>query len=145
MSNMLPRATIDCFRQFNDLTLDSFGITCTLYIPNNLTSLESQDMYTSPDSITYTKYEEQQVWFEWYAKDIVKLRKSGVFAENDPPITARFKISPEVTINSYFTLPTRFMNNQYGTIDFECVDVITQHISEAEVYRRFKCAPLRKK
>lgn len=145
MSKILPKETIDVFRTFNDLAIDLFGISCTLYIPTNLTTLEPSDVYTEPEDITYTTYTEQQIWIEWFAKDIHKLRKLGIFSENEAPITAWFKLSPEVTIGSYFQIESRYIPDSYDTDEFEVVDVILQSMYDHEVYRRFKIAPRRKK
>ena len=145
MSTLLPKATTDALKQFNDLAVQLYGIDCTVFIPNNLTSLEPTDMYISPDAIAYTEYQFQKVWFEWYAKDIVKLRKSNAFAENDPPITARFPSTLPVIVNSYILLPTEYANNQYNTLEFECVNVIMEGTYSTEIYDRFKMAPRRKK
>lgn len=145
MSTLLPKATIGALKQFNDLAVNLYGISCTVYIPNNLTTLEPTDMYISPDVIAYTKYPFQKVWFEWFAKDIVKLRKSNAFAENDPPITARFLSTLPVVVNSYIVLPTEYSNNQYSTLEFECVNIILEGTYSAEIYDRFKMAPRRKK
>ena len=145
MSTILPKATIQAMKQFNDLGVSLYGMSCTLYIPNNLTTLEPTDMYISPDAITYTQYPNQHVWFEWFAKDIVKLRKTNAFAENDPPITARFVNDPEVLVNSYIVLPTEYENNHYRTLQFECVDIILANTYDSEVYKRFKISPRRKK
>lgn len=145
MSTLLPKATITALKQFNDLAVSLYGINCTLYVPTNLTTLESTDMYISPDAITYTELPYQKVWFEWSAKDINKLRKSNAFAENDPPITARFMSDAGAIVNSYIVLPIEYSNNQYNTLEFECVNIILEGTYNAEVYERFKMAPRRKK
>lgn len=145
MSAILPKATTDALRQFNDLAVSLYGIDCTVWIPNNLTTLEPTDMYISPDAIAYTEYKFQRVWFEWQAKDIYKLRKSNAFAESDPPITARFLSTTPVIVNSYITLPIEYANNQYNTLEFECVNLIMEGTYNAEIYDRFKMAPRRKK
>lgn len=141
---MLPKNTVDCLRQFNDLSLNWYGIECTLFIPNNIEEKESLDMYASTNDLKFTRHDNQLIWFEWHAKDIVRLRRNNAFAEGDPPITARFKTKPEVTVGSYIILPTRYLDNQYNTLEFECVSIIMEHTNYAEIYRRFKMAPRRK-
>lgn len=143
MSGILPNATIDNLRNFNNLAIDMYGIDCTLYIPNNLTTLEPNDVYTSPDDIAYTEYLNKKVWIEFYPKDVYRLRKSGVFTENEIPITAYFKNTPEVTIKSYIKVPIRYIPNTYTTDEFEVVDVIMIGTYHSEVIRRFKLAPRR--
>jgi len=124
--------------------VDIYGIDCTLYIPNNLTALEGNDAYTDPDTITYTEYTDQKIWIEWHAKDIIKLRKLGMFTENEAPITGWMKNSPVVTIRSYVVVSIRYVPSQYATDKFEVVDNIMQSTYSSEVLRRFKLAPLRK-
>jgi hypothetical protein len=145
MSNILPQETIDVLRSFNDMIIEQVGIPCTLYVPNNLTALESQDLYTKPDDITFDKYEEQTVWVEWFAKDIVKLRKEGLFTEDELPITGLFANDPEVTIQSYIEVPIQYILGDYKTDKFEVVSEILSGTYAHEIYRRFKLAPLRKK
>jgi hypothetical protein len=132
-------------RQFNDLGVNLYGINCTLYIPNNLTTLEPTDMYQSPDAVAYTEYRNQKVWFQWYDKALVKLRKANAFAETEAPITARFNNEPQVIVNSYIVLPTEYENNQYKTLEFECVNVILDNTYDIEVYRKFFMQPRRAK
>jgi len=136
MSGIIPDATIDSLRRNNDLAVDIFGIPCTLYIPTNLTTLEPNDAYLNPDDITYTSYSEQKVWIEWFSKDIVKLRKLGLFTENEAPITCYLKNDPEVIVKSYINIPIRYIPDSYDTDDFEIVDVIQVGTYNAEVIRR---------
>ena len=145
MSTLLPKATIETLKQFNDLGVKLYGIDCTLYIPNNLTTLEPTDMYISPDTILYTEHPHQKIWLEWYDKALVKLRRANAYAEDSPPITARFLSYINVLVNSYIVLPTEYEGNQYKTLEFEIVDVVLEHTYDAEVYRKFKLAPRRKK
>jgi len=145
MSTLLPKETIQVMRQFNDLGVSLYGIDCTLYIPNNLTTLEPVDMYANPDMITYTEYRNQKVWLQWYDKEVIKLRKSNALAEGTLPITARFKMDPEVITSSYIVLPTEYKDNQYKVLEFECINVIMQNTYDAEIYLKFSMAPRRMK
>lgn len=143
--SILPDKTIDIIRTFNDLAVDVYGISCILYVPNNLTALEGHDMYTVTTEMTYTSYEEQKVWIEWATKDIERLRKMGIFSEGDLPITAYFKNTPEIILHSYIKVPTRYIPDVYDTDEFEVVNFIMVNTYNAEVFRRFKMAPKREK
>lgn len=145
MSDLLPLAAINTLRSFSDLSVKLYGISCTLYIPNNLTTIEPKDLYIAPDDITYIEYLNSKVWIEWYAKDIVKLRKIGLFTENDAPITARFLNTPEVVVGSYFVVDMRYVPDTYKTDKFEVVDVLMTNTYSSELYRRYKVAPFRLK
>lgn len=146
MSTLLPKATLDVMRQFNDLGVSLYGINCTLFIPNNLTTLEPTDMYQSPDAVAYTEHRNQKVWFEWHnSKTIAKLRRNNAFVENEPAIVARFTNEPEVLVNSYVVLPVEYSNNQYNTLEFECVNVVLDNLYDVEIYKSFKMQPRRAK
>jgi len=145
MSNQIPRGTVDTLRQFNDIAIEQYGIDVTLYIPNNLNQVESQDMYLCNQQITYTEHLCQKVWIEWFAKDIVKLRKLGLYAEDEAPIFAWFKSCPEVILGSYFVIDERFVPDNYDTNRFEVVDVVLKNTYSGEIYKTFKMAPRRQK
>jgi hypothetical protein len=61
MSGLIPQRLIDTVKTFNDLTVGLVGIDCTLYIPTNLTSIESKDMYATVEDVTYIEYQNQQL------------------------------------------------------------------------------------
>ena len=145
MSKIIPRGVVNVMRTFNDLRIELYGIDCTIYVPTNLTALESNDIYTSPADIEYKGHYNQKVWIEWYAKDLYKLRKLGIFSEHEAPITAWFKLMPEVTIGSYFKVESRFIPEKYDTDEFEVVDVVLKNTYDNEIYRRYKIAPRRAK
>jgi len=145
MSNQIPVATIDVFRSFNDLAIDQYGIDVNLYIPNNLNSVESNDAYLCPNQVAYTEYLCQRVWIEWFAKDMVKLRKLGLYAEDEAPILAWFKNCPDIILGSYIVVQPRYIPDRYDTDRFEVVDVILKNTYSGEVFRTFKMAPRRQK
>jgi len=145
MSNQIPMGTVDVLRQFNDIAIDQYGIDVNLYIPNNMTAVESNDAYLCPNDITYTEYLCQKVWIEWFAKDMVKLRKLGLFTEGEAPILAWFKNCPEVVLGSYFVINERYIPYRYDTDRFEVVDVILKNAYSGEIYKTFKMAPRRQK
>jgi hypothetical protein len=145
MSGIIPRETVDIMRSFNDLGVRLYGIRCTLFVPTNLTALEPNDAYTCPEDITYKRHNDVAVWIEWHAKNIVKLRKLGFFAEGEAPIVARFQNLPEVTINSYIKVETAYIPDSLDTDEFELVDVIMTNTYDSEIFRYYKLAPRRAK
>ena len=128
---------------FNDLAVHLYGIPCILYIPNNLDSVEGKDIYTNKEDITYTVYNGQKVWVEWFAKDFDRLRKLGIFSEGELPIVARFQNFPEIKIQSYIKVPIKYLSGSYNTDEFEVVNVIMTNTYNTEVLRRYKLAPRR--
>lgn len=145
MSNQIPVDTVNVLRTFNDLAIDQYGIDVNLYIPNNLTAIEGNDMYTCPNDINYTEYLCQKVWIEWFAKDMVKLRKLGLFTEGEAPILAWFKNCPEIVLGTYFVINERYIPDRYDTDRFEVVDIVLRNTYSGEIYKTFKMAPRRQK
>jgi hypothetical protein len=145
MSGLIPRATVDIFRDFSDLSVELYGIGCTIYVPTNLTSLDPNDAYTSPSDITYKEYLKQKVWIKWAVKDLHRLRKLGIFSENEAPIIAYFKNVPEVIMQSYIKVDIRYIPNNFDTDEFEVVDIIMKGTYDSEILRPYKLAPRRAK
>jgi hypothetical protein len=145
MSGQIPDTTVNVLRTFNDISINQYGIEVNLYIPNNLNVVETNDAYIAPNSITYTEYLMQKVWIEWFARDIVKLRKLGLFTEKEAPIVAWFKNSPEVILGSYIVVKERYIPDQYDTDRFEVVNIILKNTYSGEIYKSFKMAPRRQK
>lgn len=145
MSRLLPQQVIDLVKTFNDLAIGLIGIDCTLYIPTNLTALESNDMYASTADVAYRTWSNQQIWIEWSGKNVQRLRKLGVFTENEVPILARFKNTPEVILGSYIKLPVQYIPETYNTDEFEVVDIIVNNTYDNEIYRWYKLAARRAK
>lgn len=145
MSSLLPDETINVFRSFNDMIIGLIGIQCDLYVPTNLTSLESDDAYASPTELLFTPYPNQSVWVTWFEKNVHRLRKLGTFAEGETPIIARFANTPAITLHSYIKVPVRYIPGTFDTTEFEVVDVLMTNTYNAEIYRYAKLAPLRRK
>lgn len=145
MSGILPQRLLDTVKTFNDFGVETYGILCTLYVTTNLTALEPNDIYTKPDDISYRVHYDVKVWIEWFVKDLHRLRKLGVFAENEAPIVARFKNVPEVIKHSYIKLKSQYIPGTFDTDEFEAVDVLMRNTYDNEIYRYFKMAPHRKK
>lgn len=145
MSGILPQRLIDTVKTFNDFGVEVFGIDCTLYVPTNLTPLEPNDIYTKPDDMVFTRIDDVKVWIEWFVKDLHRLRKLGIFSENEAPIVARFKNVPEVIINSYIKIQSQYIPGTFDTDEFEVVDVLMKNMYDNEIYRYFKLAPRRRK
>jgi len=143
MSRMIPQESIDVFRQFNDVSLDNYGIDCTLRIPINLTQMETKDAYGQPSDIQFKEYKNQKVFIEWKASENV-LRKLGVFTEGVVPIIAWFKNSPMVTLHSYIIVPIQYIPKELSDTDeFEIVDRVQRGMHDAILINSFKIAPRR--
>jgi hypothetical protein len=139
----IPSSVLKVVRSFNDVGVDLFGITCTLYVPTNLTVLEPADAYRAPADHVYRRYDQVPVWITWFEKDIHRLRKLGIFAEDETPSFARFKNVPEVILHSYIKLDQKYIPDAYDVDEFEMVDVMMTNFYGEEIYRYFKVAPRR--
>jgi len=142
---LIPDELIDAIRGFSDLTVDCYGIDCTLYIPTNLTTVESEDIYRNDANITYKNFLSQKVWINWAEKDMNRLRKLGLFTEDTAPIIAYFKNYPVVTLGSYIKVETRYIPNSFDTDEFEVIDLLAKNTYNSETIRAYKLAPRRYK
>ena len=144
-SNYLPDRLIQVLRKNNDVVLDTFGIEVTLYIPTNLDSLKSLDVYTTQSDITYQVYNDIKAFINW-KPNMYRLRNLGVFAENDLPITAYFPQTKgfDVIRRSYIQVPIQYVPNAtYQTAEFEVVDVLTGPVLGQQVRQEYLLTPRR--
>jgi len=154
MSNMIPDETVTALRNFNDISVENYGISCTLYIPTNSDTVDANDIYVKPSDYAYTTYSDQKVVIYW-SPNQKQLRKLGIFTEDELPIVAFFKntykdvagndINLDVIKASYIVINMEFIPEQYDTEEFEVVDVVIAHAHDATAVRAYKLAPRRVK
>ena len=142
MSKMIPQETIDVLRNNNDISVDIYGIECTLNIPANKTAVEGKDAFTTEDDYAYTTYTEHMVVIEW-SPNTKRLRKLGIFTEEDIPLICWFQNDPEVIVGSYFTIATQYIPDQMDTDTFEIVDVMIRGMHDKVALRGYVAAPWR--
>lgn len=148
MSRMIPQQIVDALRQQVDISVDLYGIDCTLYIPTNLNTTELLDVYATPADVTYEEYS-TQVWIEW-SQNKHKLRRLGLYFEDDVPIVAWFKNKidgnfVDIPIGSYFRVSTQFTPDNVDSDAFDLVEVVLPNMHDAEITKFFKIAPRRVK
>ena len=153
MSKMIPRRTIDALRIQNDVSVDVWGIPCTLFIPNDLNAQQSGDIYHKDSQYTYDEYT-SVVWVEWNPNQH-RLRKFGLFSEKLIPILARFKktavsvatglaVDVDVIMGSYIVVSIEYVPGKYqDTSEFEVVDTLIGATHDAVVAKIYKLAPRR--
>ena len=152
MSKMIPRRSIDVFRQQLNVSVDNWGIDCDLYIPSNLEELEPKDVYVVPTDHVYDHYT-TMIWIEW-SPNTKRLRELGLFAEHELPIIGRLKTEAQaddgtirqidVCVNSYVVIPTEFVPAKYSKVDeFEIVDLLMGPFHDATLGKIYKLAPRR--
>jgi len=151
---MIPQETIDVLRGFSDVSINNFGIDVNLYIPNNLNTVEENDIYGDHSQYTYDHYT-TLVWVVW-SPDVRTLRKFGFFSEENLPIIARFRnlatnedgeeVEVDVTLGSYVKVNIQNIPNKYQDNDeFEVVDVLVGNVHDALLARIYQLAPRRVK
>ena len=144
MSKMIPQATVDTLRLFTDTSVDLYGIDCKMYVPLNLTAADQNDIYKTVSEINYSMVE-TLVWIEW-APDVYRLRKLGIYVEDQTPQIAWFKNSLNVVLHSYFSIPLQYIpKTLVGVEEFEVVDSVVKGLHDAIILNCFKIAPRRVK
>ena len=141
MSKMIPQETVNALRGFGNISVDIYGIDCTLYVANNWDSVECNDAYFQPSMLTFTEHE-TLVFIEW-SPDSKRLRKLGLYTEQDIPLIAWFKNEFDISIGSYFKVNLQYIPIQYKTDEFEITDVLIKHMHDAEIINAYKAVPRR--
>lgn len=154
MSNMIPDKLVRVIKKMNDFAVDTYGIDCELYIPQNWSLAETEDAYRVHEDIEYKLYH-TRVWVDWTPTKS-RLQKYGLFLEDDIPIIAMFsnKLSDasgfdyetDILVNSYFTIPLQYVPNQFKSEALEIVDVLIPAGMHDQVsLKAYKIAPKRTK
>jgi len=152
MSRMLPQESVDVLRDFVNVSLDNYGIDCTLYIPTNSNDIEKYDVFVKPSDYTYAQYT-AKVFIDW-SPTIWTLKKYGLFVEDQTPILAYMgnkaidQDGDETTVNiiigSYIRINPQFVSNNYKDIEeYEIVNIGTPKIHDAVIVQVYSLAPRR--
>jgi len=156
MSRMIPRESIDVLRDFIDVTLLSYGIECVLYIPTNASYNEAEklDVFATPDNYEYESYS-AKVFIDW-SPNIWRLKKLGLYTEDQTPIIANFgnkvtvlegsnagdKVEVDIPLHSYIRINPEFIpDNQEDIEEFEIVNIGTPNMQDAVIYKVYSLAP----
>lgn len=154
MSNMIPQESADAFRIFTNVSVENYGMPCTLYVPNNLTATMLRDTYTKPSDYVFDEYD-TKVWIEW-APNKRQLAKLGLFAEEETPMLAHFSNvfrgpfqdlhDLDITIGSYFEIGVQYITKLKEYVsEFDIVDVMATGMANKLMTKVFKIAPRRVK
>jgi len=145
MSKVIPQSTIDTFRTFNDISIETYGVDCTLYIPSNLTDVDALGPYKVDHHIKFVEHSTKV--FMLFEPNIHRLRKLGIFTEDKIPILAFFDMKYDVSISSYFKLSMQFYQGEDSSLktdEFSVVDVIIPHnMQDKMAVRAYKVVPRR--
>ena len=160
MSKMIPRESIDAFRQQVDVSLDMYGIDCVLYIPTNVSYVASEhkDIFAVPADLSYISYD-AKVFIEW-GVSVYRLKQLGIFMEDMLPIVSWFpnfaiakegsefgtSVAIDVIKRSYFTVNPEFIPGNYVGIEaFEVVNPVVKGIHDAILVQGWSIVPRRVK
>ena len=143
--SLLPQALINSLRQQQATTLDNYGVDVDLYIVNNLDAIQNLDAYQDVTDKTFTKVT-TKAFIDW-APSQHKLRKLGLYTENNLPRTAQFKYDQIISIGSYFNI---VLNYPAGTStetslddEFEIVNSSTNGMLGTLIFTTYAIAPRR--
>ena len=154
---MIPQRTVNVLRNNHNVSISNYGIDCSLYIPNNLDTIEGMDLYQNPEDYNFNKYL-CPVWIEWSA-DAKRLRTFGIVMEDQTPIIARFPttavidsdssddgdtVAIDVLVGSYIKVQTQYIpQNVFDTDEFEIVDIKLGKVHDAVLSQIYVIAPRR--
>ncbi len=158
MSKMIPRSSIDAFRKQVNVTIDTFGVSCDLYIPtvSSYNASETLDIFSTPHDLSYDHYI-SSVFVEW-GVSVNRLKKLGVFTEGMLPIVAWFsnvavmvddsnsgeEVPIDVHRRSYFVIEPEFIPDNYkGTEAFEVVNPVIKGMHDAVLVQGWSIVPRR--
>lgn len=158
MSKMIPRELVDTLRAQVDVSLDSYGIPCVIYIPTNVSvvSAEKKDVFATVLDLEYVSYD-SVVFVEWGAS-VYRLKKLGLYVENMLPILAWFpnfaivregsnsgeKVAVNLIRRSYFVVNPEFIPNNYqGTECLELVNPAIKAMHDAVIFQGWSVVPRR--
>jgi len=159
-TNMIPRSTIDVLRDYTDIIMGAVGIDCTLYIPTSTSfnAAEKLDVFAKPADYSYDSYSAKT--FITWSPSVYKLKKLGLFVEDQLPIMVWFGnkaqaldvpgITPGVVVaidtclKSYFKIEPEFIPENYGGVEaFELVNVISKGFQDAVIRKIYSAVPRR--
>lgn len=160
---MLPRETINELRNYVDTVLDAIGMDCTLYLPTDTTydAAEKLDVFAKPSDYSYHSYW-AKVHIQWNPS-LYKLKKLGLFTENQLPILVWFgnkatviddggvHIAGEVVnidtcLRGYFQITPEFIPaNHVGVEQFEIVDIASKGMQDSIIRKIYSAVPRRVK
>lgn len=153
MSQMVPQAVVNAFRQHNDFAVSIYGIDCMLHIPTNFDAVMQKDAYAEPGDYDYADYT-TKVIIEW-SPNVSRLKALGMYSEDDLPIIAYFEnkipdsngVLQDVDIlkGSYFEISMEYIPDSFDADSFEVIDVMIPRKHDAIIYQMYKIAPRRVK
>lgn len=141
MSNILPKRSVDSLKASIDTAVRILGVDCKLWVPQNFESIENQDVYKDPSTLQTNMYN-TKVLLDWKG-DRSRLRKLGIFTEENIPMVCIFYSCIPVIIESYFTIDFRLVPGTISTEKFTVVESLNRYMHDMEILKVFRFAPFR--
>ena len=143
--SLLPLETVDTLRSIVSTMIQIYGIPCTLFIPQPgpLKQQETLDIYQEKPDYKDLPGIETKVWIEW-KPDTKRLRKLGIFVEDNLPILAWFEGIHEITRNSWFRIPINIAQNKNTQDELEIIDNVVKNMYSSIIVSAWIVAPRRK-
>jgi len=145
---LLPIDTINVYRNTIDRVVDIYGFSCELFIPKLqvINQRETLDVYReTPFLNEESKFQpaiETKTFIEW-KPDSKRLRRFGIFTEDDLPIVGWFKNLDMLCRNSYIKIPINYIQGEWGSDEFELVDQLVKNMYNAAAVCCWRLAPRR--
>jgi len=158
MSRMLPKELVDALRTQVNVSLTNYGQDCILYIPTvaSYNEAEKSDIFATPSDIQYISYQ-ALVFIEWQPT-AYRLKKLGLYVEDNLPIIAWFgtkaialegsdagsEVDVSICKQSYFKIDIETVPEGIEkTSEFEIVNLSLKGMQDMEIVRCFSIAPRR--
>lgn len=152
MSDLVPRETIDALRHQFDLAVQKAGFDCDLYIPTNLDDIEDLDIFQTNNDVEYEHYT-CRIFVHW-KPSIYRLKKLGVYVEDESPILVKFErsgvnddgetVELNILKDSYVSVPLEYMPEDFAKrSEFDLVDIIIPHAHDAVIVHGWKAVARR--
>ena len=142
MSRMIPTETVDSVRRQVDISIDLFGIPCRLFLIQDMEKREALDVYSERPA-NFAPPVETTVFIDW-APSIWKLRKFGIYVEDQVPILAWFKWRTGLSRHSYFEIDVRYVPDNITTTRFELIVPVMKGLHDQEIVTGWQVAPYRR-
>ena len=157
---MLPRELVDALRVQVNVSMANYGQDCTLYIPTvvSYTEAEKSDIFAKPSDIQYISYQ-ASVFIEWQPT-AYRLKKLGLYVEDNLPIIAWFgnraialegsdagsEVDISIVKQSYFKIGIESVPADIAKVsEFEIVNPSLKGMQDMEIMMCFSIAPRRVK
>lgn len=155
---MIPRELVDALRVQVNVSMANYGQDCTLYIPTvvSYNEAEKSDIFAKPSDIQYVSYQ-ALVFIEWQPT-AYRLKKLGLYVEDNLPIVAWFgtravalegsdaglEVDVSIVKQSYFKIGIETVPSGIEKVsEFEIVNPSLKGMQDMEIMACFSIAPRR--